>query len=106
MLPELLLPRRAHHGYHTHTQHTSHHHSPSSPPSSQLSQDIHEEVGDQNGLLDTMRSGIENAGSTVQKTMGALGTMFEAGGNKQMCYLVVGIVALFIILHYFISKVW
>jgi t-SNARE complex subunit (syntaxin) len=75
-------------------------------PLAQLSQDIHQEVGEQNSVLDAMREGMENAGSTVQKTMGALGTMFEAGGSKQMTYVVGGVVLLFLVLYFFVKKVF
>lgn len=63
-------------------------------------------MGEQNSVLDAMREGMESAGSTVQKTMGALGTMFEAGGTKQMTYVIGGVVLLFIALYFVLKNVF
>jgi len=64
---------------------------------------INDEVKAQNSLLDKMSTDVDKTGGSLKGTMSRLNSMVKAGGNKNICYLALLIVVIFILLYYIIS---
>ncbi|XP_061188971.1 BET1-like protein [Saccostrea echinata] len=72
-----------------------------------LALDIEDEATDSNRYLDSMGGDFESTQGLLGGTVHRLSHMVQAnrGNRKLMCYLVVGLVLLFFVTYYFISKV-
>lgn len=65
-----------------------------------LTIDIGNEVREQNSLLDQMQDGFASTGDMLAGSLRKIGTMLQAGGAKHMMYMVMFIVAVFILLYW------
>jgi len=64
---------------------------------------INDEVNAQNTLLGKMTTDVDKTGGSLKGTMSRLNAMVKTGGSKNMCYLALLIVVVFILLYYIIS---
>jgi blocked-early-in-transport protein 1 len=65
-----------------------------------LTIDIGNEVREQNSLLDQMQDGFASTGDMLAGSLRRIGTMLQAGGAKHMMYMVIFIIAVFILLYW------
>ncbi|TDH65431.1 hypothetical protein CCR75_002058 [Bremia lactucae] len=70
----------------------------------QLSGNIHEEVLNQNRLLDSMGKEFDNTDGLLNGTMKRLSVMMEQGGSIHMLYLVLFVVVVFVLLYFAIRS--
>eukprot|EP00013_Stygamoeba_regulata_P028279 CAMPEP_0177653584 /NCGR_PEP_ID=MMETSP0447-20121125/13819_1 /TAXON_ID=0 /ORGANISM="Stygamoeba regulata, Strain BSH-02190019" /LENGTH=129 /DNA_ID=CAMNT_0019157061 /DNA_START=101 /DNA_END=490 /DNA_ORIENTATION=- len=68
-----------------------------------LSQSVYVEIQEHNALIDEIESGITDASSMLARTMAKLKQVGEAGGMKQMFYLIAFVVFVFLLLYYMIK---
>ncbi len=72
-----------------------------------LAFDIEQDTRDHNTYLDSMGGDFESGQSLLGGSMGRIQNMVSSGKNnrKLMCYIIGGLVGLFILAYYFISRV-
>ncbi|TPX43138.1 hypothetical protein SeMB42_g03410 [Synchytrium endobioticum] len=69
-----------------------------------ISMGIHDDVSNQNRLLDTMAESMDNVGTRLKSTANRLRIMMAKPHNRQCCYIVAGLVSVFSILYLMSSK--
>jgi hypothetical protein len=63
---------------------------------------VYVEIQEHNALIDEIESGMSDASSMLARTMAKLKQVGEAGGMKQMLYLIGFVVFVFLVLYYMV----
>jgi hypothetical protein len=69
-----------------------------------LSIDIKTETEEQNKLLGDMSGQMSTASTMLSDTMGSLGTMLSSGENKQVLFIIVAVVTMFVLIYTYLFK--